>query len=262
MVPRRDAPAARGKGKASMNLKGKVALVTGAAGALGLAATRALLEEGARVALADVDALRLDGVTRFLRGERMPVACDVGDAPAVRAAVDRVRAELGPVDILVSAAGITAGPGSAMDDATWRRILGARLDGAMHCARAVLPDMLSRGWGRLVFVGGPASREPVRDRSAPDATADGGLAALAASLAREVAARGITVNTIAPAFVRSPADTESLTEAQRRQVLAAIPSARFGEPEEFAHAVRFLVSPLAGFMTGEVLRLDGGLHLG
>jgi len=245
-----------------MILKGKVAVVTGAAGALGLAATRALLEEGARVALADVDALRLDGVTRFLRGERMPVACDVSDPQAVRAALDKVRGEFGPVDVLVNAAGATAGPGSGKDDATWRRILGARLDGAMHCSRAVLPDMASRGWGRLIFVGGPASLGPGRDRSAPDAAADGGLAALAASLARECAANGVTVNTIAPAFIRSPADTDALTEAQRRQVLAAIPAARFGEPEEFAHAVRFLVSPLAGFMTGEVLRLDGGLHLG
>ena len=245
-----------------MNLKGKVALVTGAAGALGLAATRALLEEGARVALADVDALRLDGVTRFLRGERMPVACDVSDAQAVRAAVDKVRAEFGPVDILVNAAGATAGPGGGKDEATWRRILGARLDGAMLCSRAVLPEMASRSWGRIVFVGGPASLGPPHDRSAPDAAADGGLAALAASLARESAASGVTVNTIAPAFVRSPADTDTLTEAQRRQVLAAIPAARFGEPEEFAHAVRFLVSPLAGFVTGEVLRLDGGLHLG
>ena len=70
------------------------------------------------------------------------------------------------------------------------------------------------------------------------------------------------MNTLAPSFVRSPADTEALTEAQRRQALAAIPAARFGEPEEFAHAVRFLVSPLAGYITGEVFRLDGGLHLG
>jgi 3-oxoacyl-[acyl-carrier protein] reductase len=245
-----------------MNLVGKVALVTGAAGALGLAATRALLEEGARVALADVDALRLDGVTRFLRGERMPVGCDVSDPQSVRAALDKVRVEFGPVDVLVNAAGATAGPGSGKDDATWRRILGARLDGALHCSRAAMPDMAARGWGRVVIVGGPASRGPARDRSAPDAAADGGLAALAASLAREYAGRGVTVNTIAPAFIRSPADTEALTEAQRRQALAAIPAARFGEPEEFAHAVRFLVSPLAGYMTGEVLRLDGGMHLG
>lgn len=245
-----------------MILKDKVAMVTGAAGALGLAATRALLEEGARVALVDVDALRLDGVTRFLRGDLAPFACDAGDPAAARAALDAVRSRFGPIDVLVNAAGPTAGPGAGNDDATWRRILGVRLDGARVLARGVLPDMVSRGWGRILFVGGAACLGPVRERSGPDAAADGALVALAASLAREVAGRGVTVNTIAPSFIRSPADTEALTEAQRRQALAAIPAARFGEPEEFAHAVRFLVSPLAGYITGETLRLDGGLHLG
>jgi 3-oxoacyl-[acyl-carrier protein] reductase len=245
-----------------MNLKDKVAVVTGAAGALGLAATRVLLEEGARVALVDLDALRLDGVTRFLRGELAPFACDASDPTAVRATLDAVRARFGPVDVLVNAAGATAGPGSATDDATWRRILGVRLDGTMHFARGTMPDMVARGWGRILVVGGPASLGPPRSRSGPDATADGGLVAFAASLAREGASHGVTVNTLAPSFVRSPADTEALTEAQRRQALAAIPVARFGEPEEFGHAVRFLVSPLAGYVTGEVLRLDGGLHLG
>ncbi|MBK8325494.1 MAG: SDR family oxidoreductase [Betaproteobacteria bacterium] len=245
-----------------MILRDKVAVVTGAAGALGLAATRVLLEEGARVALVDLDALRLDSVSRFLRGELAPIACDAGDPAAARAALDAVRARFGPADVLVNAAGATAGPGAGGDDATWRRILGVRLDGARIFTRGVLPDMVSRGWGRILFVGGTASLGPVRDRGGPDATADGGLVALAASLAREVAGHGVTVNTLAPSFVRSPADTEALTEAQRRQALAAIPAARFGEPEEFAHAVRFLVSPLAGYITGEVLRLDGGLHLG
>ncbi len=245
-----------------MILKDKVALVTGAAGALGLAAARVLLEEGARVALVDVDALRLDSVSRFLRGERLPVACDVSDPPAARAAFEKVRAELGPVDVLVNAAGATAGPGGGKDDATWRRILGARLDGALHFSRLAIPDMAARGWGRVIFVGGPACLGPARDRSAADAAADGALASLAASLARECAASGVTVNTLAPAFIRSPADTDALTEAQRRQALAGIPAARFGEPEEFGHAVRYLVSPLAGYVTGEVLRMDGGMHLG
>ena len=245
-----------------MSLNGKVALVTGAAGALGLAATRVLLEEGARVALADADALRLDSVTRFLRGERMPVACDVTDPVATRSALDRVRGEFGPVDILVNAARVGAGIGGGRGGAGWRRAPAPRLEGAMRLARAVLPEMASRGWGRVVFVGGPATLGPVRDRGAADAAADGALAALAASLAREWATRGITVNTIAPVFVRSHTDTDALTEPQRRQLLADIPAARFGEPEEFGHAVRFLVSPLAGFVTGEVIRLDGGLHLG
>ena len=244
-----------------MTQPGKVAVVTGGAGALGLAAVRALLEDGVRVALVDLDALRLDTLSRFLRGERIVIAADVTDGHSVRAAHERVRAELGPVDILVNAAGNTSDAAiAATDEATWRRILGARLDGTFLWSRAVLPEMAARGWGRIVNVGGhlPAATPG----GASNAAAAGAVASLTAALARESASRGVTVNAIAPAFVRSPATTDHLSEAQRRQVLAAIPAGRFGEPEEFAHAVRFLVSPLAGFVTGEILNLDGGLHLG
>lgn len=244
-----------------MSLQGKVAVVTGGAGALGLATARALLEDGARVALVDLDALRLDTLSRFVRGERIVVAADVTDAAAVRAAHERVRTELGPVDVLVNAAGATSGATlAATDDAAWRRTLGARVDGTFQWSRAVLPAMQSRGWGRIVNVGG--GDDAAGPRGVADAAASGAVASLTFALAREGAPRGVTVNSIAPAFVRSPGATENLTEAQRRQVLATIPAGRFGEPEEFAHAVRFLVSPLADFVNGEVLRLDGGLHLG
>ncbi|MBL0144170.1 MAG: SDR family oxidoreductase [Betaproteobacteria bacterium] len=241
-------------------LQGKVAVVTGGAGSLGLAAVRALLEDGARVALVDLDALRLDTLSRFLRGDRIVVAADVTDAFAVRAAHERVRAEFGPVDILVNAAGATSeAVVAAIDEAAWRRTLGARLDGTFLWARAVLPEMAARGWGRIVNVGGQGSA--ATPRGPADAAASGGVASFTLALAREGAPRGVTVNAIAPAFVRSASITENLSEAQRRQALARIPAGRFGEPEEFAHAVRYLVSPLAGFVTGEILGLDGGLHL-
>lgn len=244
-----------------MTLEGKVAVVTGGAGALGLACVRALLEDGARVALVDLDALRLDTLSRFLRGSRIVIAADVTDGAAVRAAHERVRAEFGPVDILVNAAGSTSDAAvAATDEATWRRILGARVDGTFLWSRAVLPGMAERGWGRIVSVGGQAPAASAR--GAADAAAAGAIASLTVALAREGAPHGVTANAIAPAFVRSPTATEHLTEAQRRQALITIPARRFGEPEEFAHAVRFLVSPLAGFVTGEVLALDGGLHLG
>ena len=241
-------------------LQGKVAVVTGGAGALGLAAVRALLEDGARVALVDLDALRLDTLSRFLRGDRIVVAADVSDAYAVRAAHERVRGELGPVDILVNAAGASSdGSATATDESAWQRIVGARLTGTFLWSRAVLPDMTSRGWGRIVVVGGLGSGTA---RGGPaDAATEGGLASLTAALAREGAPRGVTVNAIAPAFVRSPSAAGNLSEAQSRQLLAGIPAGRFGEPEEFAHAVRFLVSPLSGFVTGQVLGLDGGSRL-
>jgi 3-oxoacyl-[acyl-carrier protein] reductase len=244
----------------TMLLKDRVAVVTGGAGSLGLAAVRGLLEDGARVAIVDLDALRLDTLSRFIRGERIVVAADVTDPQAVRAAHERIRGELGPVDILVNAAGASAGsPLAGTDESTWRRVLGICVDGAYLWSRAVFPDMAARGWGRIVCVGGHAPAGAPRGPA--EAAASGALASLTHALAREGAPRGITANAIAPAYVRSPSATDHLTEAQRRQALAAIPAGRFGEPEEFAHAVRFLVSPLAGFVTGEVLSLDGGLHL-
>src|SRR5687767_2817440 len=125
-----------------MNLQGKTAVVTGAAGAMGLAVTRALLEEGARVALVDVDAMRLDTVVRFLRGATISVSCDVSEPAAVRAACQKVEQGLGPVDILVNNAGILSNSKvEATDDQEWRRVLSVNLDGAVYWARAVLPLM-------------------------------------------------------------------------------------------------------------------------
>lgn len=243
-----------------MSLQGKVCVVTGGAGALGLAAVRALLEDGARVALVDLDALRLDTLSRFLRGDRIVIAADVAEAAAVRAAHERVRTELGPVDILVNAAGLSSETAAtATDEAAWRRILDARVNGTFLWSRAVLPEMAERGWGRIVNVGGHEASPS--SPGAADATASGAVASLTAALALEGAPRGVTANAIAPAYVRSPSSTENLSEARRRQALAALPAGRFGEPEEFAHAVRFLVSPLAGFVNGQVLGLDGGLRL-
>ena len=243
-----------------MGLEGKVAVVTGGAGALGLATVRALLEDGARVALVDLDALRLDTLSRFLRGERIVVAADVADGSAVRAAHERVAADLGPVDILVNAAGASSEAGLGdTDESTWRRILATRVSGTFLWSRAVMPGMLARGWGRIVNLSGEGSA------SAPggpaDASASGAIASLTAALAREGAARGVTVNAIAPSFVRSESAGGHLGDAQVRQILSTIPAGRFGEPEEFAHAVRFFASPSSGVVTGQTLRLDGGLHL-
>ena len=243
-------------------LSGKIAVVTGAAGTLGLAAVRALLEEGARVALVDIDAMRLDGLIRFLRGDTMAVPCDVSDPAAVREALQKVEASLGPVDILVNNATVDSFDRiDATADAEWHRVLAVNLDGAFHWSRATIPGMKQRGWGRIVNVTSLAARPGGPGTGTAYATSKGALAALTVALAREVAAHGVTVNGVAPSCVKTPEVTEGLNEAQRRQLLAQIPVGRFCEPEEFAHAVRFLVSPLAGFVTGEILNLDGGLQM-
>jgi 3-oxoacyl-[acyl-carrier protein] reductase len=245
-----------------MALEGKTAVVTGAAGTLGFAAVRALLEDHAQVALLDVDAMRMDSMIRFLRGNAVAVACDVSDPGAVRDARQRVEKLLGPIDILVNAASIgSVEKAEGTADLEWRRVLSVNLDGAFHWSRDVIPGMKKRGWGRIVNVTSLAAKSGGADTGTAYATSKGALAALTIALAREVAIHGVTVNGIAPAYVKTPALTEQMTEAQRRQILAQIPVGRFCEPEEFAHAVRFLASPLAGFVTGEILDVNGGLHM-
>ena len=168
----------------------------------------------------------------------------------------------GPVDILVNNAGILANEkAETTPDAEWRRVMSVNVDGAFYWARAVLPGMKQRGWGRIINVSSLAAKTGGLTAGTAYATSKGALASLTFSLARETAAHGVTVNAIAPAYVKTPMIMEQLNEQQRRQLLTQIPVGRFCEPEEFAHAVRFLASPLAGFITGEVLDVNGGLHM-
>ena len=244
-----------------MTLEGKTAVVTGAAGTLGLAAARALLEQHAQVALVDQDAMRLDSLSRFLRGTVMAVASDVTDAGAVQEALARIEGTAGPVDILVNAASVASAERSdALTELEWRRIFSVNVEGAFSWSRAVLPAMKRRRWGRIINVGSVAAKAPLADAGAAYVVSKSALQALTFALAREAAPHGVTVNAIAPAFVKSRA-LEDMHEAQRRQLLAQVPLGRFCEPEEFGHAVAFLASPLAGFVTGEVLDVNGGLHM-
>jgi 3-oxoacyl-[acyl-carrier protein] reductase len=245
-----------------MVLKGKTAVVTGAAGTLGLAVVRALLEDGAQVALVDIDGLRLDSLIRFLRGTMIAVSCDVTDSASVRNAHQQAEKLLGPVDILVNAAEITAaGKLEATEEGDWQRMLATNVGGAFHWSRAVLPSMRSRGFGRIVNVGSLEAKTGGASSGVAYATSKGALAAFTFALAREVAANGITVNAVAASHVKTATVTEQMTEAQRRLELAQLPMGRFCEPEEFAHAVRFLCSPLAGFITGEIVDVNGGVHM-
>jgi 3-oxoacyl-[acyl-carrier protein] reductase len=199
---------------------------------------------------------------RLLAGRTLAAPCDVGDSASVRECAARVASELGPVDILVNNAGILSNnKAQATADDEWRRVVAVNLDGAFYWSRAVLPSMKERRWGRIVNVSSLAAKTGGLTAGTAYATTKGALASLTFSLARESAAYGVTVNGIAPAYVRTPMVTDQLDEQQRRAILAQIPVGRFCEPEEFAHAVRFLVSPLSGFITGEVLDLNGGLHM-
>ncbi len=243
-------------------LEGRVALVTGAAGTMGLATARFLLEDGCRVAMVDVNAAANDARARELGAGAVPIAFDIADPEKARAGHARVVAELGPVDVLVNNAGILSNnKAEATDDAEWRRVLAANLDGAFYLARAVIPEMKRRRWGRIVNTCSLAAKTGGLTAGTAYSVSKGALTSLTFSLARELAPHGVTVNGISPAYVRTPMVTEQLTEAQRQVLLAQIPVGRFCEPEEFAHVVRFLAAPLAGFITGEIVDLNGGLMM-
>ena len=167
---------------------------------------------------------------------------------------------IGPVDVLVNNAGILSNhKAEATSPDEWRRVLAANLDGAFYLARAVIPGMKARRWGRIVNICSLAAKTGGLTAGTAYAASKGGLASLTFSLARELASFGVTVNAIAPAYVRTPMVTEQLSEGQRAALLAQIPVGRFCEAEELAHVVRFLVSPLSGFITGEILDVNGGL---
>ena len=241
-------------------LAGRVAVVTGAAGPMGLAAAHALAAAGCRVAMLDVEGERLDrAVSEVDNG--VAFAADLTAANSIPALVGRIESRVGEVGILVNNAGVLSNAKSqATDESEWRRVLAINLDAAFFLARALVPAMKKLRWGRIINTTSLAAKTGGLTAGTAYAVSKGALSALTFSLARELAADGVTVNGIAPAYVRTPMVTEGLTETQRQGLLAMIPVGRFCEPEEFAHCVRFFLSPLSGFITGEILDLNGGLH--
>ncbi len=245
-----------------VSLNGKLSLVTGAAGVVGRALTEALVADGLRVLMADLDAEGLEAAAQEIGKRAIPLALDVSDPAVVAEAADRVSRDHGVVEVLINNAGILSNNKVAeTTPEEWRRLMAVNLDGAFYLCRALLPAMKKGGWGRIVNVCSLAMKTGGLTAGTAYTASKGGLAALTLSLAREVAADGVTVNGVAPAYIRTPMVTEQLSEDQRRRLLAQIPVGRFCEAAEVAHLVRFLVAPLSGFITGEIVDINGGLHL-
>jgi 3-oxoacyl-[acyl-carrier protein] reductase len=244
---------------AGQELNGKTAVVTGAAGPMGFAAAHALAQAGCSVALVDLAGERLERAASGVAGS-VAFAADLTSIGGIPALVKRIESRFGSVAILVNNAGVLSNAKSqATDESEWRRVLAINLDAAFFLARAVVPAMKQMAWGRIINTTSLAAKTGGLTAGTAYAVSKGALSAMTFSLARELAADGVTVNGIAPAYVRTPMVTEELTEAQRQTLLSMIPVGRFCEPEEFAHVVRFLASPLAGFITGEIIDVNGGL---
>ena len=243
------------------DLTGKVALVTGATGGIGEAIARALHAQGATVALTGRREAELARVAESLGGARVLVApADLADPAAPAALVEQVEAALGSLDIVVNNAGFTRDMlALRMGDADWNAVLEIDLTAPFRLARSALRGMMKRRHGRIISI---ASIVGVTGNAgqANYAAAKAGLIGMSKSLAQEVATRGVTVNVVAPGFVKT-AMTENLPEAARTTLLSRIPTQRMGAPEDVAAAVVYLASTEAAWVTGQTLHVNGGMAM-
>jgi 3-oxoacyl-[acyl-carrier protein] reductase len=241
-------------------LQGKICLVTGAAGVVGEAISRRFAAMGCRVILVDIRAEPIAALAAELGGMALPL--DIGEETAIAGGLAALPADWRGIDILVNNAGILSNnKATATSGEEWRRVLAVNLDGAFHLSKVCLPAMRAKGWGRIVNICSLAMKTGGLTAGTAYTTSKAALGGLTFSLARETARDGITVNGIAPAYILTPMVTEQLTQAQRDQLLAQIPVGRFCEASEVAHVAAFLASPESGFITGEIIDINGGLHL-
>jgi 3-oxoacyl-[acyl-carrier protein] reductase len=240
------------------DLTGKNALVTGATGGIGGAIAKALHGQGASVAISGTKAEKLEALASEL-GERVFVLpCDLRDRPAVEQLADTAEKTLGQVDILVNNAGITHDNlFMRMKNEEWDDVIAVNLTSVFVLTRGILRGMMRRRGGRIVNI---ASISGVFGNPGQGnyAASKAGLVGMTKSLAREVAARGITANCVSPGFISTPM-TDALTEKQVEAIAAAIPAQTFGKPEDIAAAVVFFASDEAAYVTGETMHVNGGM---
>ena len=246
-----------------MKLEGRVAFVTGAAQGIGRAIALALAEDGADLALGDLNLEKLEATAREVEGlgrKALALHLDVSSSDSVLAAVTKVLETWGKIDILVNNAGITKDNLiMRMKPQDWDVVLGVNLNGAFHCIRTVLPVMVKQRYGRIVNIasvvaqsGNPGQANYIASKA--------GIIGLTKAVASEVGSRNITVNAVAPGFIAT-AMTEKLPEAVRERMLTMIPVGRMGTDRDVAGGVRFLVSEEAGYITGHVLNINGGMYM-
>ena len=245
-----------------MKLSGRVAIVTGAGRGIGRALALKLADAGAAVVVNDINEACQEVAQEIgaTGGQSLAVIADVASPTDVAGLMEKTTVAFGKVDILINNAGIARDQlVMRMSDEDWDRVLAVDLKSVFLCTRAVLRYMIKQRWGRIIsissivgLVGNPGQ--------ANYASAKAGIIGFTRAVAKEVASRGITVNAIAPGFIDTEM-TQRLSENQRQELLSRIPLGRLGSPDDVAAAVAFLASEDAGYITGQVLTVDGGIAM-
>ena len=242
------------------DLSGMTALVTGASGGIGSAIAKALVAQGARVALSGTREEALKAVAAEIGGDAVILPCNLGDPQAVDGLIPRAVEALGKIDILVNNAGVTRDNlVMRMKDEEWDQVISVNLEAAFRLIRAATKPMMKARFGRVITItsivgttGNPGQ--------ANYAASKAGLVGMSKALAQELASRNITVNCVAPGFISS-AMTEVLPDAQKEALLTKIPAGKLGEGSDIAAAVVYLASPEASYVTGQTLHVNGGMAM-
>jgi len=244
----------------------RVAVVTGAASGIGLGVARRFAADGHQVALLDRDGEAAETAAADLRASgatAQAFAIDVAEWSAASVTFEQVRAALGPVGIVVTSAGIESfDAATEITPEAWHRIIAVNLTGTFTCIQAALPDMIAVGWGRIVTISS-SSAQSGAPHMAHYSASKGGVIGLTKALARELAAQGITVNTIPPSLVDTPmargAEAKGLVSVEK--MAAAVPLGRAGTPADIAGACSFLCSDDGGYITGQIIGVNGGMYI-
>jgi len=242
------------------DLNGKVALVTGATGAIGGAIARTLHKMGATLALSGTKVSNLESLATELKDRVQLFACNLSSAEAIQNLVADVEKTFEKIDILVNNAGITRDNlMMRMTDEAWEDVMTVNLEAPFRLMRAVSKKMIRNRWGRIINISSVVGAVGNAGQT-NYAAAKSGLFGLSKSAALELASRNITVNCIAPGFIESPM-SDKIPDAMKEALQKKIPVGRIGEPQEVASAVGFLASEEASYITGHVLHVNGGLAM-
>jgi len=242
------------------DLTGMTALVTGASGGLGTAIAKALAAQGARLAVSGSNAEKLEAFRAELGGDHVALVCNLSDGADVDGLVPRAVEALGKLDILVNNAGVTRDNlAMRMKDEEWDQVIRVNLEAAFRLMRAAAKPMMKARYGRMISITSVVGQTG-NPGQANYAASKAGLVGMSKALAQELASRNITVNCVAPGFMRS-AMTDVLPEAQKAALLTKIPAGDLGTGEDIGAAVVYLASKEAGYVTGQTLHVNGGMAM-